>query len=107
MAFDLPGTPMSVPKMSVGCVAPDGGHSYKVARRHSICSCLRDFVVKIFVMGRKSANGSARLQERNDFADARSRISRSSIPELIELLESPSLRTRFLAEMCLRDATGT
>jgi len=30
-----------------------------------------------------------------------------SIPELIGLLESDELRTRFLAEMCLRDATNT
>ncbi|CAN5141037.1 hypothetical protein BH18ACI2_BH18ACI2_28470 [soil metagenome] len=34
-------------------------------------------------------------------------MSRRSLPELIELLESDDLRTRFLAEMCLRDATGT
>jgi hypothetical protein len=30
-----------------------------------------------------------------------------SVPELIELLASEDLRTRFLAEMCLRDAAGT
>jgi hypothetical protein len=30
-----------------------------------------------------------------------------NIPELIELLASADLRTRFLAEMCLRDATQT
>jgi hypothetical protein len=30
-----------------------------------------------------------------------------TIPELIELLTSEDLRTRFLAEMCLRDATST
>ena len=54
-------------------------------------------------MKKKSANGSAR----DEFADAREAMGRASIPELIELLESPSLRTRFLAEMCLRDATGT
>jgi hypothetical protein len=29
------------------------------------------------------------------------------IPQLIELLASESLRVRFLAEMALRDATGT
>lgn len=34
-------------------------------------------------------------------------MSRLSIPELIEELESESLRTRFLAEMCLRDAANT
>ncbi len=46
-------------------------------------------------------------QKRDDLAAARSRMRRASIPELIDLLESPNLRTRFLAEMCLRDATGT
>ena len=30
-----------------------------------------------------------------------------TIPRLIELLESEDLKTRFLAEMCLRDAAGT
>ena len=30
-----------------------------------------------------------------------------AIPRLIELLESEDLTTRFLAEMCLRDAAGT
>lgn len=44
---------------------------------------------------------------REEFAAARSRLARLAIPRLIELLESESLRTRFLAEMCLRDATGT
>ncbi|HEY0078436.1 MAG TPA: hypothetical protein VGB73_07295 [Pyrinomonadaceae bacterium] len=42
-----------------------------------------------------------------EFAAARRRMARRSIPELIELLGSPDLRTRFLAEMCLRDATDT
>jgi hypothetical protein len=42
-----------------------------------------------------------------DFADERERMSRRSIDELIELLASVDLRTRFLAEMCLRDAAGT
>jgi hypothetical protein len=44
---------------------------------------------------------------REEFADARRRVGRNSIPRLIELLESADLRTRFLAEMCLRDAAGT
>lgn len=44
---------------------------------------------------------------REDFAAARTALSQLSIPELIELLSSPELRTRFLAEMCLRDATST
>jgi hypothetical protein len=34
-------------------------------------------------------------------------MAQLSIPELIELLASDRLRTRFLAEMCLRDATST
>lgn len=34
-------------------------------------------------------------------------MARHTIPELIDLLESDSLRTRFLAEMVLRDATST
>lgn len=41
------------------------------------------------------------------FAAERARMSEHSIPELIELLSSANLRTRFLAEMCLRDATST
>ena len=44
---------------------------------------------------------------REDFAAARGALARLSIPELIELLSSAELRTRFLAEMCLRDATST
>ena len=34
-------------------------------------------------------------------------MSRLSVPELIGLLESEDLGTRFVAEMCLRDATST
>ncbi len=34
-------------------------------------------------------------------------MGRHTIPELIDLLESEDVRTRFLAEMCLRDATST
>jgi hypothetical protein len=46
-------------------------------------------------------------EKRRTFAAARAQFARLSIPELIELLSSESLRTRFLAEMCLRDATNT
>lgn len=46
-------------------------------------------------------------QRRHRFALERARMSEHSIPELIELLSSANLRTRFLAEMCLRDATST
>ncbi|HEX8178029.1 MAG TPA: hypothetical protein VF525_00660 [Pyrinomonadaceae bacterium] len=48
-----------------------------------------------------------RARKRRAFAAARARMSAHTIPELIELLAHTDLRTRFLAEMCLRDATGT
>jgi len=44
---------------------------------------------------------------RERFAAERARMARRRIPELISLLESGDLRTRFLAEMCLREAAGT
>lgn len=44
---------------------------------------------------------------REEFAEARRIMARLSIPALIAQLSSPILRTRFLAEMCLRDATDT
>ena len=44
---------------------------------------------------------------RKEFARKRRETAENSIPELIELLESDNLQTRFFAEMCLRDATGT
>ncbi len=44
---------------------------------------------------------------RSEFAAERARYRRHAIPELIDLLESEDLRTRFVAEMCLRDATNT
>ncbi len=44
---------------------------------------------------------------RRAFAVERARMSEHAIPELIELLASADLRTRFLAEMCLRAATNT
>ncbi|HYY99230.1 MAG TPA: hypothetical protein VE642_11590 [Pyrinomonadaceae bacterium] len=44
---------------------------------------------------------------RTEFAAERARTARRTIPELIDLLESEDLRTRFVAEMCLRDATDT
>ena len=43
----------------------------------------------------------------DEFRKARSRMAEKPIPELIELLASDNLRTRFLAEMCLRDAGHT
>ena len=48
-----------------------------------------------------------RSDARARFAAERASMARNSIPRLIELLESADLRTRFLAEMCLRDATDT
>ncbi|HVG34829.1 MAG TPA: hypothetical protein VM911_17295 [Pyrinomonadaceae bacterium] len=44
---------------------------------------------------------------REKFAAARAALATHSIPELIELLASSDLQTRFIAEMCLRDATST
>ena len=51
--------------------------------------------------------GANRGGARGRFAAERARMSRNPVPRLIELLESANLRTRFLAEMCLRDATNT
>ncbi len=45
--------------------------------------------------------------KRKEFAEKRRRMSENSIPKLIDLLASGDLQTRFLAEMCLRDATNT
>ena len=44
--------------------------------------------------------------KREEFAAKRRAMSRNTIPELIDLLENELLETRFLAEMCLRDATA-
>jgi hypothetical protein len=46
-------------------------------------------------------------EKRKIFAAERARFARLSVPQLIESLSSEHLRTRFLAEMCLRDATNT
>jgi hypothetical protein len=45
--------------------------------------------------------------KRREFAEQRHTMSQKSIEELIELLRSKDLQTRFFAEMCLRDATNT
>jgi hypothetical protein len=47
------------------------------------------------------------MRNQQSFRAERARMCEHSIPELIELLSSADLRTRFLAEMCLRDATST
>jgi hypothetical protein len=44
---------------------------------------------------------------REEFIARRAVIYGLSIDELIDLLSSAELETRFLAEMCLREATGT
>jgi hypothetical protein len=45
--------------------------------------------------------------KRTDFIKKRLTMSQKSIEELIELLQSEDLQTRFFAEMCLRDTTNT
>ncbi|RKH41267.1 hypothetical protein D7X12_18735 [Corallococcus sicarius] len=52
-------------------------------------------------------NTGAMAQDSEGFARAREQMGQHTIPELIDLLESEDVRTRFLAEMCLRDATST
>ena len=46
-------------------------------------------------------------ERQKNFAAERARFARLPIPRLIELLASLDLRTRFLAEMSLRDAANT
>jgi hypothetical protein len=45
--------------------------------------------------------------EKDEFKSRRKSLSDRPIPELINLLSSEDLQTRFFAEMCLRDATST
>lgn len=45
--------------------------------------------------------------KREDYAEKRRETAENSISELIDLLSSDDLQTRFFAEMCLRDATNT
>ena len=44
--------------------------------------------------------------KQEEFARKRREMAENSIDELIDLLESRDLQTRFFAEMCLRDATS-
>lgn len=44
---------------------------------------------------------------KEDFKTKRRDMAEHSIDELIDLLSSENLETRFFAEMCLRDATNT
>jgi hypothetical protein len=55
----------------------------------------------------ESDEKDAPARPRAEFAAERALYRRHTIPELIDLLESEDLRTRFLAEMSLRDATDT
>ena len=43
---------------------------------------------------------------RKEFAARRREMAENSIDELVDLLSSDDLQVRFLAEMCLRDATS-
>ncbi|MBA3694570.1 MAG: hypothetical protein H0X15_07645 [Acidobacteria bacterium] len=45
--------------------------------------------------------------KKTEFTERRKEFAENSIPELIDLLTSEDLQTRFFAEMCLRDATNT
>jgi hypothetical protein len=44
---------------------------------------------------------------REEFVLKRKSFGEKKIDELIDLLSAEDLQTRFLAEMCLRDATST
>lgn len=44
---------------------------------------------------------------REEFKKIRKIFAEKTIDELVELLSSGELQTRFFAEMCLRDATST
>jgi hypothetical protein len=48
----------------------------------------------------------SKFMKREDFVKKRKELATRPIEELIELLSSENLQTRFFAEMCLRDATG-
>lgn len=44
--------------------------------------------------------------EQNKYAEKRREMARKTIEELIEALAGKDLQTRFLAEICVRDATS-
>ncbi len=46
------------------------------------------------------------FMERKEFAARRTKLMQRSILDLIEMLTSKDLQTRFLAEMCLRNRTS-
>lgn len=43
---------------------------------------------------------------KSEFIEKRTEFSAKTIGELLELLSAEDLQTRFVAEMCLRDATS-
>ena len=45
--------------------------------------------------------------KKEEFTEKRGAMAANSIDELIDLLRSDDLQTRFFAEMCLRDANAT
>ena len=45
--------------------------------------------------------------KRDEFSEMRKAFAEKPVEELLRLLENEDLRTRFIAEMCLRDAAGT
>lgn len=45
--------------------------------------------------------------DRKEFAEKRRAMAKNSIEQLVALLSSEDLQTRFFAEMCLRDATSS
>jgi hypothetical protein len=45
--------------------------------------------------------------EKTEFLSKRNNFRRKSVVELLELLMSEDLKTRFFAEMALRDLSGT
>jgi hypothetical protein len=45
--------------------------------------------------------------EKEQFRRLRKEFATRSTAELVDLLASEDLQTRFIAEMCLRDATST
>ena len=47
------------------------------------------------------------IMTKNEFSKMRRAFAEKTIDELVELLSSEDLQTRFFAEMCLRDATST
>ena len=46
-------------------------------------------------------------ESREEFRKLRRLFGTKSVDELLELLSSEDLKTRFVAEMALRDVTGT